>query len=215
MIHCSTYTTVIVLLLYIPLNDEMTVPNFLCLVISFVGLIILSNPFELIFKSKSDDIMPILFLMLSMILLSVSKKLTTNIQQSLPLSCGKFIFHFTLLLLLPGIIIITSSVNESSSLVYNWQVMIYLLINSLLSYLALYMLVKVFQFDKSHKLEFFSYLMLIYPLVANWVLGHIYDTDDQIDFWEFDLKEGIAVSIVLTPRMLYYLANLWYDEKVD
>jgi len=161
---------------------------------------------------------PVAGMAVAVFLLAVGRYFTAHIRQLLPLSTGKFLFNFTILLIVPSFMIVAFSV-EASHIDYGMFEISYFIINGFCTWLALYMIIQVFQQDKKHYLEFIAYSVVIYVVIFTLVIKEvkteppvqesvegeglgpdIIHSSASLGIWEY-----IAIAVMIGFRFIYSL----------
>lgn len=151
------------LLVYFSFSEKFIGINMFFVGCALTGTIILANPFDIL-NDHIENTFPVIGLMLGIFLLAIGRYLTAYIKQLVPLSTGKFLFNFATLLIVPSFMIVAFSI-ESSHVDYGVFEISYFVVNGVVTWLALYVVILVFQQDRKNYLEFIGYSLIIYVLI--------------------------------------------------
>lgn len=167
----TALTSISILLVYFTFSDKLLGPNVVFAFTAIAGMIFLANPFS-IFIEGVNQTLPVFCLGLAVFLIVVGRILCGHIKQSLPLSTGTFLFNFSTLLIVPAFMIVAFSI-ESSNVDYGTFEMIYFVVNGIITWLALYLIIQVFQQDRSNYLEVIGYSAFVYVVIYQFLHGQV------------------------------------------
>lgn len=203
------------LLLFYQFSDRYMGFKAIMIILALIGLILLSNPFEIL-NNTVNQVYPMIMVGISIWLLAFSKYLSGFMKQWLPLSTGCFMFNFITLLIVPAFMIIAFSTN-SNHVEYGLFEIGYFLVNGTATWLALWIFAKIVQRDQHNYTEIIGYTIIIYWIVYQ-VIYKKFDSEvttnievdpvlptslDSLGAWEY-----VGITVMLGLRFLYSLYKL-------